>query len=181
MADHNADYMYDNGGVWDRIFFKTTAGQVDKDNIPISKLVFHTFFGVKLSSDIIANTQNYSIVWNLAYPYTQQNLDFAQLSGGKIKILKSGYYFINFDLEISDMTGSTDMWGVIKKTTGNSVEYPAGAQSTKLYNETQINICRFMYLGTGDILEGLANRNAASSFRIDSGRTSFMVVPMYIK
>ncbi|MBO1702217.1 hypothetical protein [Eubacterium callanderi] len=167
-------------GTYHRENYRTEASEVFKNGIALDKLTYTTFFGAKLSGDVVVTTNDYSIPWAVAYPNMSSSTDFAQLASGKIKVLKTGYYFINLNVHISDMTTNNNVWFNIKKTYGNTVEYVAANMSTKMWTEAQGSVCVFTHLKAGDIIEGIAARGDGANMRIAVTKTHMLLVPVYI-
>lgn len=101
MAIRKAEYRFNNNGTWDTLYFKTLAEQVIGLNRSIS-------FG--LSGD--TNVSGRIVPFNRTMQSSETfdcDTSIAQISGGNIKLLKTGVYLFNSRLQVNGTIGGRGM------------------------------------------------------------------------
>lgn len=182
MATRKAEYRFRNGSVWDTLYFKTLAEQVDKNGVTLNKLVFSTFFGVKPNADFVNAATSYVVPWNAGCPGMTVPTDYASLeSSGRIKILKPGLYFIYSNISMTDMTTLNFIICAIEATIEGVSAPIAAANSDKNYGQAMCSMSGVAYLNASDTVQTIITKeNNSNGYRIGAARSSMGVVPLYI-
>lgn len=153
MAIRKAEYRFNNNGTWDTVYFKTLAEQVIGLNRSIS-------FG--LSGD--TNVSGRIVPFNRTMQSSETfdcDTSIAQISGGNIKLLKTGVYLFNSRFQAARNASGRAM--VINNN-------PTGEEEVWHYLDYKLNssLAAFMH-GTGTCIRRLnAGTILRNQFEVDS-------------
>lgn len=109
MATRNADYNYNNNGVWDKLNLSTIASQVGLGSTALHKTNFEKLLGLKRIG-VVSNLETYRIDWNSTLPGRTSNTGELEQSASDPRAIvckKTGLYQIEFSAVISNTNGNT--------------------------------------------------------------------------
>lgn len=153
MAIRKAEYRFNNNGTWDTVYFKTLAEQVIGLNRSIS-------FGLSGDASVSGRIVPFNRTMQISETF-DCDTSIAQISGGNIKLLKTGAYLLNSRFQASRNAGGRAM------IVNNS---QSGDEETWHYLDYKLNpsLAAFMH-GTGTCIRKLNTGTILKNqFEVDS-------------
>lgn len=172
-----------NGTDWDTHHFETDAGQVIvSSGVTADQFLNEKILGVTLSTDVVASTNDATLRFDKALGSMVTSSTYASLnSNGTFKILKEGFYIVNFMLTSTDMTGNNYLIAGVRLHRGSSSFEIAGNDCAKHWNEVHISMMGIYHLKVNDELWfNVARDTTNSNYRVSSTNTFAVLVPVYI-
>lgn len=151
IADTNAHVTLAKQTAWDGNTTDIIAIQDDLNAVALSE---SSVFGAKMEIDLTQYASIYNIPFKNALPHMTITPNYVQLLAiGDVKILKSGFYNINVQLDISQTNNMTGVFRLIMLNVTTDTNIATEYSPVSGFATCDANLSAFDYLSVNDVIK----------------------------